>query len=184
MKKIVSELMSQNGFWMLNKTVAKHLGNNDAALLLSHLVDLQEKLFGGKEFFQQQDRMIEECNLTKYSLRVCIELLVEKGLLTVEKKGLPAKNHYKVNLEAILEIFEHVTTSGAQKGTTSDNTPSASHLTTSSGPQMGTTSATQMDTTKKRINKKSLEIENKVIDRALEFDREFSDFDIISNNLK
>jgi len=104
--KNLSNVLSQNGFWMVNKALAKALGSNDAALVLSHFVSLQEQVFGNKSFYQQQERILEECNITLYTLRQIVKTLKERDILTVTKHGMPAKYYYFVNIDAIVALLD------------------------------------------------------------------------------
>lgn len=90
---------------MVNKHLAKYLGSNDAALVLVHLLSLQEESFKGQFFFQQQERIMEECNVSLYGLRKIMSLLIDENLLTVSKIGMPATNHYLVNTEKLQEVL-------------------------------------------------------------------------------
>lgn len=104
-KQIIIGTMVQGAFFSVNKKLAKYLGSNDAALILSHLIYLQETFFQGKEFYQQQERIMEECNVTVTVLRTAIKLLKDKKVLSVTKKGIPAKNYYLVSLDMIAEVM-------------------------------------------------------------------------------
>jgi hypothetical protein len=104
-KQIIIGTMVQGAFFSVNKKLAKYLGSNDAALILSHLIYLQEHFFQGKEFYQQQERIMEECNVSISALRIAMALLKKKGVLSVVKKGVPAKNFYLVTINAIAEIL-------------------------------------------------------------------------------
>lgn len=89
---------------MVNKHLAKYLGSNDAALLVSHFLSLQEEVFGGKPFYQQQERILQELNIKLPTLRKLITLLEAKKLLTYDKKGMPAKHHYFINTQELYKI--------------------------------------------------------------------------------
>ena len=104
-KQIIIGTMVQGAFFSVNKKLAKYLGSNDAALILSHLIYLQEHFFQGKEFYQQQERIMEECNVSISALRIAMTLLKKKGLLSVAKKGVPAKNFYLISMDALAEAL-------------------------------------------------------------------------------
>lgn len=101
----MKNVLTQSAFWMVNKHLAKYLGSNDAALLVSHFLSLQEEVFGGKPFYQQQDRILNELNIKLPTLRKLITLLEAKNLLTYEKKGMPAKHHYYLNTQELNKII-------------------------------------------------------------------------------
>jgi len=100
----MKNVLTQSAFWMVNKHLAKYLGSNDAALLVSHFLSLQEEVFGGKPFYQQQSRIMEELNIKLPTLRKLITLLEAKNILVYEKKGMPAKHHYYINTQELSNI--------------------------------------------------------------------------------
>jgi stalled ribosome rescue protein Dom34 len=91
---------------MVNKIIAQYFGSNDAAVVIAHLVFL-DGLFEGREFYQQQERLARDCNVAVHTLRGIIKRLTQEGVLTVEKKGLPAKNYYKLNVKVLEQILYH-----------------------------------------------------------------------------
>jgi hypothetical protein len=90
---------------MVNKHLAKYLKSNDAALLVSHFLSLQEEIFGGKPFYQQQSRIMDELNIKLPTLRKLVNLLEAKNLLTYEKVGMPAKHHYYINTQELHKVI-------------------------------------------------------------------------------
>lgn len=104
-KQFITGTMLQGSFFSVNKVVAKYLKSNDAALLLSHLIYLQEHHFKGGEFYQQQEKLMEECNLSKSALRICMKILSDAGIVSIKKKGTPAKNYYTINFSVLEDIF-------------------------------------------------------------------------------
>ena len=129
-KQQIIGTMVQGAFFSVNKKLAKYLGSNDAALILSHLLYLQEQFFQGAEFYQQQERIMEECNVSISALRIAMTLLKKKGILSVVKKGVPAKNFYLISLTSIAEIL-----GTPDPSLQSDKSPTTS--TTDSTPPVG-----------------------------------------------
>ncbi len=104
----LKKLLGNNAHWTINKELAKDLGLN-ATILLQHFIDLQYNYFEDGGFYQQQKRLLDDLPLTSYHLREATKVLVEKGFLTVIKKGLPAKNHYTVNEGNVLTYLSSIT---------------------------------------------------------------------------
>ncbi len=100
-------VLGTDAYWVLNKKLVKHLGC-DTTLLLQHFIDLQFKLFDGKEFYQQQDRISEETSLGEHVIRECVKKLNTFGILKIEKKGLPAKNYYYINQDIVMDMLNGV----------------------------------------------------------------------------
>lgn len=95
MDTIIKQLTSSS-YWTLNKDLCRKIGLQNT-LVLQHFIDLQYKLFDGKEFYQQQDRLQEELGLTEWNIKTSINYLVKEGFVFVEKKGIPAKNYYLIS---------------------------------------------------------------------------------------
>lgn len=131
----IIDLLANDNYTIVNKTLAKKIGI-ESALLLGTLCSLQ-KTFKGKQFYRPESQLIEDTCLTLYSLRKCKNELVKLGILEVEKKGLPAQHFFKINEDAIKKLLddritsgneniiyssvENENTSGAEIDTTSDN---------------------------------------------------------------
>lgn len=95
-------LMSASGFIMTSRPVAKLVGL-DAAALLGELCGRQAQ--HGPDFFATNEQLCDSTTLSERGLRNASKRLVEAGFVSVEKKGLPAKNHYTVNEGAVAEFF-------------------------------------------------------------------------------
>lgn len=109
----VLELLAQSSFIMFNKPLARKIGI-DEAILVGSLSSLQVK-YDNEEFFCEQAKLMEDTCLTEYRLRNATKTLKDKNIISINKKGLPARYYYKVNEEVILS---YLTTSGANFDTT------------------------------------------------------------------
>jgi hypothetical protein len=108
-KQFITNTIIQGSFFSVNKHLAKYLKSNDAALILSHLIYLQEHFFEGKEFYQQQERIMEECNVSLAVLRRCMNLLLEESIISISKKkksnDSTPRNYYTINYSKVGEIL-------------------------------------------------------------------------------
>jgi hypothetical protein len=104
MAKHITRTISNNAYWQINKHLHRQLGLR-TTLLLQHFIDLQTKVFHGNEFFQSYKQINKELMLTEYHIKDSIKKLKEVGVITVEKKGMPAKNHYFVLLNRVEELL-------------------------------------------------------------------------------
>jgi len=103
----IYNLLSTNGFLMCNKAFGKFYENN-TALVLAELCSCFE-YFNGKEFFIQLPRLEFNTNLSAHQIRKAMECLESLGILSVTKKGLPAKNWYFINEKTLLEVMNNCT---------------------------------------------------------------------------
>ena len=102
-------LMSASGFIMTPRPVAKLVGL-DAAVLIGELCCRQAQ--HGPDFWATNEQLQDSTTLSERGLRNASNALVKAGFISVEKKGLPAKNHYTVNEEALVEFFRGEVESG------------------------------------------------------------------------
>ena len=106
-KGLVKQLLSQGSWTAINKPLMKKIGL-DCTYMFQYLLDLQDNVFDG-EFFQQQDRIAEEFGWTVYKVQTVIKQLVGYGLMSVSRRGLPAKNFYSINDEQVVVILNNLT---------------------------------------------------------------------------
>lgn len=95
-------LMSASGFIMTSRPIAKLVGL-EAAALLGELCGRQAQ--HGPDFWATNEQLCDSTTLSERGLRNASKRLVEAGFVSVEKKGLPARNHYTVNEDAVVEFF-------------------------------------------------------------------------------
>lgn len=99
----LKKIIGNKAHWTLNKELVKKIGIAET-LVLQHLIDLQENIFEG-EFYQQIDRMAEELTLGEWKIKECLKTLKEHGVIDIVKKGMPAKNYYKINGKAVIDLI-------------------------------------------------------------------------------
>ena len=90
----VLQIISKENFITYSKVVARKLGVN-AAVLLGQFCSYQNLAEG--EFYREQSLIAEDTCLSIYEIRKAVDVLVENELLVVERKGVPAKNFYKID---------------------------------------------------------------------------------------
>jgi len=109
----IKKLLSNSAYWTINKELANDIGLH-ATIVLQHFIDLQSTFFEDGGFYQQQDRILKDLPITIDYLRKAVKVLVNKGFLSVVKRGVPAKNHYTV-LEGNILSYMSRTTSGTSE---------------------------------------------------------------------
>lgn len=108
----IIQLLGSSYYIMYNKEIAKAYGV-DEAILLGHLCSLSDKF--GNEFFAEQQKICKETYLSEYRVRTATANLTKANVISVTKKGMPAKYYYRINVDTLL-----CTTSGAKSYTTGD----------------------------------------------------------------
>lgn len=98
-------LLSAHGFVMYPREVA-HVVGVKAAVLLGEFAFVQNQ--HGPGFWCTQGMLSDATALSVDELKSACKALVAHGLVTVEKRGMPARNHYTVNEAALLSLLENV----------------------------------------------------------------------------
>lgn len=108
---MINKILGQTAFWVVNKAIAKILKCNDSALLLSDLVDKfqyfksENSLIDGF-FFYTSEKIEENLNISYKKQKKCIELLKKYELIETKLIGVPAKLHFTVRYNKILQMLQ------------------------------------------------------------------------------
>jgi hypothetical protein len=151
METIIKQLTSSS-YWTLNKDLCRKIGLQNT-LVLQHFIDLQYKLFGGKEFYQQQDRIQDELGISERQVKQTISFLLNEGFISVEKKGIPAKNYYLISEDKITSVVRSLQTnqSGQIELTGKDEL-------TSQRKELNKKELNKKELNKKELNKKEIRL--------------------------
>jgi DNA-binding PadR family transcriptional regulator len=107
----MKHLLSSTAFIVLNKQLAKQVGLNEA-ILLADLIS-KEEYFIAKGmtdgwFFNTEANIEQDTTLNSYHQRKCLKTLKKAGLIEVKRKGIPAKQYFKINEEQVLQILNNL----------------------------------------------------------------------------
>lgn len=103
-KKINDILLKSGGSIIVNKNLARNIGL-DAAIFYSELYSKykyfkqRKKLNEDGYFFNTVENMSRDAFLSDYRQRKAIKKLKELDLICYQKKGLPARRYFKVNMD-------------------------------------------------------------------------------------
>lgn len=106
----IISLLSCDGYIICNKTLIQKF-NADCAILVGELCaeynyyKTTNTLEPDGSFYSTRDNIEQNTGLNDYAQRKAIKLLSEAKILSVTKKGLPAKNYYKLNDSQLLSLF-------------------------------------------------------------------------------
>lgn len=92
-------------FFMYDAGLAHALGSVNDALLVDNL--LYWNGLGAKRgyVYKTVDEMHRETALTESQQRAAIKRCVDKGILEVKLKGIPAKRHFKLHIKALIKLI-------------------------------------------------------------------------------
>ena len=113
-KQIAHNSLVDTGYTILNKKLWDAIDLRPT-ILLQTLMSLHKQYFDGlEEFFQQSDRLAEHCRCSEKQIHNDLKRLQALKLLTITRKGLPRKNHFKINYKLVIEILFHEKSSQAK----------------------------------------------------------------------
>lgn len=105
---------SGEGFWIVDKKIAKEFGL-EVAVLLADLIS-KEKYFENNNlldddgfFYNTVDSICEDTGINKKKQLKLVNTLVENNFIEITYKGLPKKRHYKINHKKINEYLSITT---------------------------------------------------------------------------
>jgi hypothetical protein len=105
----MKHLLSSSAFLVLNKSIATRLGLN-SAILLADLIS-KEEYFIAKGmtdgwFFNTEANIELDTTLTAYQQRKSLKTLKKEGLIEVKRKGIPAKQFFKINEQQVVNFLK------------------------------------------------------------------------------
>lgn len=165
----LKKLIGNKAHWTLNKELVRKIGLSET-LVLQHLIDLNENIFEG-EFFQQIDRISEELSMGEWKVKECIKTLKERNLITTEKKGMPAKNYYKINVKEVINLITNELPQVSRKSThlLEEAQLDENHLTSEleNTPQVSWKSSDQEKKKEKELNKKETRLNTVLLNQKV-----------------
>ena len=97
---MILRLLANDGFLTVNKTMAREYGL-DAAVLLAHRASVQiyweerDGLDPDGMFFATAESIQEATTLSRFKQRKAIGVLSDDGVLTTDRKGVPARQFFR-----------------------------------------------------------------------------------------
>ena len=107
----MKQLLSSTAFIVLNKNLAKQVGLKEA-VLLADLISKEEYFIANGMtdgwFFNTEANIEKDTTLNPYHQRKCIKTLKKHNLIEVKRKGIPAKQYFKINEEQVMQILNNL----------------------------------------------------------------------------
>jgi DNA-binding PadR family transcriptional regulator len=107
----MKHLLSSSAFIVLNKNLAQKIGLK-AAILLSDLISKEEyfitKGMTDGWFFNTVANIESDTTLNPYHQRKCLRTLKKENLIEVKRKGIPAKQYFKINEEQVIQFLKNL----------------------------------------------------------------------------
>jgi hypothetical protein len=107
----MKHLLSSTAFIVLNKELAKRVGLKEA-VLLADLISKEEYFIANGMtdgwFFNTEANIEKDTTLTPYQQRKCLTTLKKEGLIEVKRKGIPAKQYFKINEQLVVKFLNNL----------------------------------------------------------------------------
>ena len=107
----MKHLLSSTAFLVLNKELAKQVGLKEA-VLLADLISKEEYFIANGMtdgwFFNTEANIYKDTTLTAYQQRKCLKVLKDKDLIEVKRKGIPAKQYFKINEQQVMQLLNNL----------------------------------------------------------------------------
>ena len=111
----MKHLLSSSAFLIVNKQLAKQVGLK-GAVLLADLISKEEYFIANGMtdgwFFNTEANIERDTTLTSYQQRKVLKTLKKYGIIETKRKGIPAKQYFKINEANLLKILSCEETEG------------------------------------------------------------------------
>jgi len=107
----MKHLLSSSAFLIVNKKLAKQVGLK-GAVLLADLISKEEYFIANGMtdgwFFNTEANIEKDTTLTAYQQRKCLKELKKHQLIEVKRKGIPAKQYFKINEQQVMQLLNNL----------------------------------------------------------------------------
>jgi len=107
----MKHLLSSSAFLVVNKSLAKQIGLKETVLLADLISKEEYFITNGMTdgwFFNTEKNIEEDTTLNAYHQRKCLKTLKEHKIIETKRKGIPAKQYFKINEEQVLQILNNL----------------------------------------------------------------------------
>ena len=96
----MKHLLSSTAFFIVNKKLAKKIGLK-ATIVLADLISKEQYFIENEQltngwFFNTEENIKRDTTLSVYQIRKAIKILKSFNVLEVERKGIPARQFFKI----------------------------------------------------------------------------------------
>jgi len=107
----MKHLLSSTAFIVLNKELARQIGLK-SAVLLADLISKEEYFVANGMtdgwFFNTEANIEKDTTLTPYQQRKCLKTLKTNLILETKRKGIPAKQYFKINELQVIKLLNNL----------------------------------------------------------------------------
>ena len=107
----MKHLLSSTAFLVLNKELARQIGLKES-VLLADLISKEEYFIANGMtdgwFFNTEANIEKDTTLTAYQQRNCLKSLKKIGIIETKRKGVPARQYFKINEELVIKFLNNL----------------------------------------------------------------------------
>ena len=107
----MKHLLSSTAFLVVNKSLAKQIGLKET-VLLADLISKEEYFIANGMtdgwFFNTEANIEADTTLTPFQQRKCLKTLKKYGIIETKRKGVPAKQFFKINEELVVKFLNNL----------------------------------------------------------------------------
>ena len=107
----MKHLLSSTAFIVLNKELARQVGLKEA-VLLADLISKEEYFISNGMtdgwFFNTEANIEADTTLTPFMQRKCLKSLRKYGIIETKRKGIPAKQFFKINEQLVIKFLNNL----------------------------------------------------------------------------
>lgn len=108
----MKSLLSSTAFIILNKELARKIGLNEA-IMLADLISKEEYFIKNGTikdgwFFNTEANIEADTTLNSYHQRKCLKTLKKHQIIETKRKGIPAKQYFKINEFQVIQILNNL----------------------------------------------------------------------------
>ena len=107
----MKHLLSSSAFLVVNKCLAKQIGLKET-ILLADLISKEEYFIANGMtdgwFFNTEDNIEADTTLTPFQQRKCLKTLRKYGIIETKRKGIPAKQFFKINEQVVIKFLNNL----------------------------------------------------------------------------
>tara|TARA_R110002020_G_scaffold11041_2_gene42048 strand:+ start:136 stop:756 length:621 start_codon:yes stop_codon:yes gene_type:complete len=110
----MKHLLSSSAFLVVNKHLAKVIGLKET-VLLADLISKEEYFIANGMtdgwFFNTEANIEADTTLSPFQQRKCLKSLRKYGIIETKRKGIPAKQYFRINEQLVIKFLNNLSSS-------------------------------------------------------------------------
>jgi len=108
-QKSIYKIQVRNGYWKIDKSLARFFRCIHTVMILDELIFHEMKHADPNGWFYYEADELEDACMVGEKMRVrCFKNLVDSGILELERRGIPKRNWFRINDAALENVFQQM----------------------------------------------------------------------------